>query len=74
MSAGRERGVMQWEVRESLLRQRLTSVSEELARLAEMDEAKLGKRRERLHDLELERVRLEMSLAQLGPSPRAKMG
>jgi hypothetical protein len=65
---------MQWDVRESLLRQRLSAVSDELERLAELDEAMLGKRRERLLNLETERRRIEVALAQLGPSPRAKMG
>jgi hypothetical protein len=42
MTAGRERGVMVWDVRERLLQQRYEAVN--------------------------------LELAQLGPSPRAKMG
>jgi hypothetical protein len=74
MTAGRERGVMVWDVRERLLQQRYEAVSQELARLVEIEEPPTRKRRERIGDLENELRRITVELAQLGPSPRAKMG
>ncbi len=74
MTGGRERGVMVWEVRETLLCQRRDAVREELARLTLIEEPPTRKRRERLAALEEEERRLQVLLAQLGPAPRAKMG
>jgi hypothetical protein len=74
MTAGRERGVMVWDVRERLLQQRYEAISQELARLAEIEEPPTRMRRERIDDLENELRRVVVELAQLGPSPRAKMG
>ena len=74
MSGGRERGVTVWEARETLLLQRLDAVNEELRLLAEIEEPPTRKRLEQTDTLEAERRRLQFMLAQLGPSPRAKMG
>ncbi|HEY7848911.1 MAG TPA: hypothetical protein VIC27_02545 [Ktedonobacterales bacterium] len=74
MAAGRERGVTVWNVRESLLKRRIDLVDLELARLAAIEEPPTRKRRERIAELEDERQHIAASLAQLGPSPRAKMG
>jgi len=74
MTSGRERGVMLWDARASLLRARLEATQRELAHLNEIEEPPTRKRRERVAELEAE-ARLAMAaLAQLGPSPRAKMG
>lgn len=74
MSGGRERGVTVWEARETLLLQRLNAVEEELRLLAAIEEPPTRKRLEQTDALEAERLRLQFMLAQLGPSPRAKMG
>lgn len=74
MSAGRERSVMVWDARESLLLSRLEAIERELDELAQIEQPPTRKRRERTSELEDERRRTIISLAQLGPSPRAKMG
>lgn len=74
MTAGRERAVMVWDARESLLQRRLEALDQELAHLARIEEPPTRKRRDRISDLEAERLRIVLALAQLGPSPRAKMG
>ena len=74
MSAGRERSVMVWDARESLLLSRLEAIERELDELAQIEQPPTRKRRERTSELEDERRRVTVSLAQLGPSPRAKMG
>lgn len=74
MSAGRERGVLAWDARDHLLRRRLETIQAELARLAAIQEPLNRKRREHMGELEKESQRITVSLARLGPSPRAKMG
>ncbi len=74
MTAGRERGVTLWDVREALLQRRLDAARQELAQLAAIEEPPTRKRRERIAELEEEQRHITVSLAQLGPSPRAKMG
>jgi hypothetical protein len=74
MTAGRERGVTLWDVRESLLQRRREAVSQELAQIAAIEEPPTRKRRERMGELEEELRHITIMLAQLGPSPRAKMG
>ncbi|HZC06891.1 MAG TPA: hypothetical protein VE338_14750 [Ktedonobacterales bacterium] len=74
MTAGRERSVTMWDVRESLLRQRMEAIAHELDQLTQIEEPLTRKRRERISELEDERRRITVALAQLGPAPRAKMG
>ena len=74
MTGGRERGIMVWDARESLLLLRRDAVADELARIAEIEEPLTRKRRERIAELEVESRRLQLMLGQLGPAPRAKMG
>ncbi|HEX8998033.1 MAG TPA: hypothetical protein VF812_18540 [Ktedonobacterales bacterium] len=74
MSGGRERAVMVWDARVSLLVQRRDAVESELAHLADIEEPPTRKRREHIAELEAERLRVQRMLAQLGPAPRAKMG
>jgi hypothetical protein len=74
MASGRERGVIVWDVRASLLKRRLDLADLELMRLAAIEEPPTRKRRERIAELEDERRHITIALAQLGPSPRAKMG
>lgn len=74
MSAGRERSVMVWDTRASLLLTRLEAIERELDELALIEQPPTRKRRERVSELEDERRRVTISQAQLGPSPRAKMG
>ncbi len=74
MTSGRERGVMLWDARASLLRARMEATQRELTQLAEIEEPPTRKRRERMGELEVEARRSMVALAQLGPSPRAKMG
>ena len=74
MSAGRERSVMVWDARQSLLLSRLEAIEQELEELAQIEQPPTRKRRERTSELEDERRRVVTSLAQLGPTPRAKMG
>lgn len=74
MTGGRERAVMVWDVRESLLLRRRDALDGELAQLAEIEEPPTRQRRERIAELAAERLRIQSGLAQLGPTPRAKMG
>ena len=74
MTGGRERGIMVWDARASLLHMRRDAVADELARIAEIEEPLTRKRRERYVELEAESRRLQLLLGQLGPAPRAKMG
>lgn len=74
MSSGRERAVVVWEARYTLVAQRLSEIERGLAELRALEEAPSRKRRERLADLEEERSQVMLALARLGPSPRAKMG
>lgn len=74
MSGGRERGIMVWDVRETLLRERLAHLDHELAQLNANQEAPTRKRMERVSQLEAERAAVGMQIARLGPSSRAKMG
>jgi hypothetical protein len=74
MSGGRERGIILWEVRATLLRVRDAAVREELESLASIQEPPTRKRRERMAELEGELRHIMIELAQLGPDPRPKMG
>ena len=74
MTGGRERTVMLWDARASLLHARLETAQRELAQLAEIEQPPTRQRRERAGELEAEARRATLALAQLGPSPRAKMG
>ena len=74
MSSGRERAVLVWEAHHALVAQRLREIERTLAELRAMEEPPSRKRRERTADLEEERRQAMLALAQLGPSPRAKMG
>jgi hypothetical protein len=71
MNMGRERGILRWELRHSLLAQRLARVEETLAGMAE---PKGARERERLEQITREREDLQRKLQALGPSPSAKMG
>lgn len=74
MSGGRERGIMVWDVRETLLRERLAQLDQELAQLHAIQEPPTRKQVERVGALEAERDGVRAQIAQLGPSSRAKMG
>lgn len=70
MPMGRERGVLRWDIRATLLADQLAEVERELGNTPEAA-PKAQERRERL---EQERLELLSALRALGPSPRAKMG
>ena len=88
MQMGRERGVMRWDVRHSLISDRLALVEARLARLnpSVALDAPIGATpplrspkeeraiREESARLTTEREELRRQLRALGPSPRAKMG
>ncbi|MFI5274247.1 MAG: hypothetical protein ACHQ4H_14530 [Ktedonobacterales bacterium] len=72
MKMGRERGILRWEIHETLLRDALARAEGELAALGR-DPA--GPRdEERARTLTGERAALQRRLQALGPSPKAKMG
>ncbi len=88
MQMGRERGVMRWDVRHSLISDRLAQVEARLARLTPpaARDTPIGDAppmrspkeeraiREESARLTTEREELRRQLCALGPSPRAKMG
>lgn len=74
MSSGRERAVLVWQARRALAAARLAQVECALGELASAEEPPSRKRRDRATELEAERQQLMLALAQLGPSPHAKMG
>jgi hypothetical protein len=71
MPGGRERNIMRWELRATLLRHQMARLDERLARLDAMDVSSRQGQREALL---AERAELARQLASLGPDPRAKMG
>ena len=77
MPGGRDRNILRWELRATLLRDQIARLDARLARLdaAEVSSAKeqTGQRNQR-EALLAERAELARQLAALGPDPRAKMG
>ena len=77
MPGGRDRNILRWELRATLLRDQIARLDARLARLdaAEVSSAKgqTGQRNQR-EALLAERVELARQLDALGPDPRAKMG
>lgn len=71
MKMGIERGVLRWDIHESLLRARLRRVEDSLRGLETAPEPKPS---ERLSALQRDRDELLRALNSRGPSPRAKMG
>lgn len=71
MKMGIERGVVRWDIHESLLRARLLRVEESLRALESASDAGPS---ERLDALNRDRIELLLALSRQGPSPRAKMG
>jgi hypothetical protein len=71
MKMGRERAILRWDIRRSLLEQRIAR--------AEQQRAALGlptgpRERERVARLTAELEDLRRQLQRIGPSPHAKMG
>jgi len=72
MPGGRERNIMRWELRVSLLREQIASLDERLARLnATNGSSSLATQRE---GMIAQRAELARQLDAIGPDPRAKMG
>ncbi len=71
MPGGRERNIMRWELRATLLRDQIARLDERLARLDATDVPSPQGQREALL---AERAQLARQLDALGPDPRAKMG
>lgn len=74
MPGGRERNILRWELRASLLRDQIAHLDEQLARLeiaALSNGALLARQHE---DLLARRAELARELDAIGPDPRAKMG
>ncbi|HKW23002.1 MAG TPA: hypothetical protein VJO13_16570 [Ktedonobacterales bacterium] len=72
MPGGRERNIMRWELRVSLLREQIARLDERLARVsASSDSSSIATQRE---GLIAQRTELARQLDAMGPDPRAKMG
>ncbi|HET9979800.1 MAG TPA: hypothetical protein VFQ32_05115 [Ktedonobacterales bacterium] len=71
MPGGRERNIIRWELRATLLRDQIARLNERLARLDATDVPSSKGQREALL---AERAELARQLDALGPDPRAKMG
>ena len=72
MPGGRERNIMRWELRASLLREQIARLDERLARLnAANGSSSAATQRE---GLLAQRAELARELVAMGPDPRAKMG
>ncbi len=72
MPGGRERNIMRWELRVSLLREQIARLDQRLARLnAANGSASTATQRE---GLTAQRAELARQLDAMGPDPRAKMG
>jgi len=72
MPGGRERNIMRWELRVSLLREQIARLDERLARLnATNGSSSLATQRE---GMIAQRAELARQLDAIGPDPRAKMG
>lgn len=72
MKMGRERAVMRWDIRASLLRGRIAHAEQALA--AALGPSSRPRERDKQLRLERELADLHAQLDALGPSPRAKMG
>jgi hypothetical protein len=70
MKMGRERAVVRWDIRASLLDGRIAKLEQQLASL----NAAGPRERERAARLSAELDDLRRQVCALGPSPRAKMG
>ena len=72
MPGGRERNIMRWEARVSLLREQIARLDERLARLGTANgSSPAAAQRE---GLMAQRADLARELDAMGPDPRAKMG
>ena len=71
MPGGRERNIMRWELRATLLRDQIARLD---ARLARLDTADVSSAKGPREALVAERAELARQLDALGPDPRAKMG
>jgi hypothetical protein len=72
MPGGRERNIMRWDLRVSLLREQIARLDERLARLSPSnDSSPAATQRE---GLTAQRAELARQLDAMGPDPRAKMG
>jgi len=71
MPGGRERNIMRWELRATLLCDQIARLNERLARLDAADVPSAKGQREALL---AEQAELARQLDALGPDPRAKMG
>ncbi len=72
MPGGRERNIMRWELRVSLLREQIARLDERLARLGVANgSSSAAAQRE---GLVAQRAALAHELDSIGPDPRAKMG
>jgi hypothetical protein len=72
MPGGRERNIMRWELRVSLLREQIARLDDRLARLnAANGSSSMAAQRE---GLIAQRAELARQLDAMGPDPRAKMG
>ncbi|HEU4783952.1 MAG TPA: hypothetical protein VFS83_11475 [Ktedonobacterales bacterium] len=72
MPGGRERNIMRWELRVSLLREQIAHLDERLARLNTANgSSSLATQREGLME---QRAELARQIDAMGPDPRAKMG
>jgi hypothetical protein len=72
MPGGRERNIMRWDLRVSLLREQIARMDERLARLSAANgSSSTATQRE---GLTAQRAELARQLDALGPDPRAKMG
>ena len=77
MPGGRERNILRWELRESLLRGQIARLDERLARLGAVGGSNPNaspEQRAKRDDLLAQRAQLAHELDTLGPDPCAKMG
>ncbi|HEX6541173.1 MAG TPA: hypothetical protein VF040_05405 [Ktedonobacterales bacterium] len=77
MRGGRERNIMRWELRATLLRDQIARLDERLAHLDSPDGPNVPDapaQRAQRDKLLAQRVQLARELDALGPDPHAKMG
>lgn len=72
MPGGRERNIMRWEIRVSLLREQIARLDERLARLGTSNGASPAAAQR--DGIMAQRAELARQLDAMGPDPRAKMG
>jgi hypothetical protein len=72
MPGGRERNIMRWEIRVSLLREQIARLDERLARLGTSNGASSAAAQR--DGIMAQRAELARQLDAMGPDPRAKMG